>query len=80
MTQRLEVTFADGFRLDGWGTAEVEHGTLFADGDNTVTRGDVCYLRIERGGWLRRGLGENRRLLPGAYVICRGGLYRRVHA
>lgn len=76
MDRQLDIHFDDGIEIHGRGTIEVENGRLFADGEQTVEKGDLLYLHLDEGE-IRDG--DNGMLLDeGEYVICRGGLYAKV--
>jgi len=73
---RIEVEFDDGWKIEGQGHVEVEDSHFFGARELVLQKGNLCYLRVDEAH-LRKG-EQTTQIAPGEYVICRGGLYKRV--
>jgi len=78
MNSDLHIEFPDAC-LTGRGSIKVEDGQPSMDGAVYVTEGDVLYLDLQYGKLdFKHPFASAGNLGPGSYLVCRGGLYRRV--
>lgn len=78
MASNVHIEFPDAV-LTGRGSVQVENGQLYADCAGYVEEGDVMYLDLQYGKiQFKHPLTPEAQIGPGDYMICRGGLYKRV--